>query len=53
MLRAYKIHEAVESFPDMGGMCHRRAVSCKAASAQGEDGGLHRGRRPREVVVPL
>lgn len=40
MLRAYKIHEAVESFPDVGGTRHRRDVSCKAASSHGEEGGV-------------
>lgn len=40
MLRAYKIHEAVGSFPDIGGTHHRRDVSCKATSSQGEEVGV-------------
>lgn len=38
MLRAYKIHEDVQSFPDMGRVSHRRVMSCEAASVEGEEG---------------
>lgn len=37
MLRAYKIHEDVKSFPDTSGGSNRRVASCEAASAEREE----------------
>lgn len=48
MLRAYKIHEAVQSFPDVGGTRHRRAVSARLPLLRGRKRMLYESRGWRE-----